>query len=675
MRDFKKSNKKRQLNGFINKPEVVFPLQEGYLIVYTRQSKEEYYGNISTEIQTEYMLAQARQLCVNPDVQVILIDENIQEDGTIKSVSGTWGAEKRQGLTRFYELVALGGVRVVMCFLEDRLFRDETALLYNEYIQILKKAGIVTMVFATGKMYNFDNHYDVRAFRDKCEQASDELNEKIILRLLGAREYLSQKGQYANLGSLPTGFIRNPTTDKTDPLYRKPIEYTPWAEVIRWLFARYYEIGDDYKLFCEIEGKAIFPLLPEGMKMLHSLGKKKPYKDKFDESLGYGLTQTGVVSILTNPMYIGYWFDASSGTFIQNNHPAIVREEYFWYAFKRLSKYNLDGTPNSECIIKQYRRRREDRPEDTTLLNAVIEGPRHGTSVYPVLKNNHWYYQLNYYNNGLRPVWLLVINAREVDDTYLELLKQKLNDAKELETFRQFEKNRLEKLTKETRGRQQQIQATEDQMEEIKAKIKRLKNLELIAGLENDYEILQKRKQMLEDAPIPGMTEKPNRRLSRRLNYYEILQTLGPQIELLDLERKRTLVEATTEVVIIDHLAPRFIYMKIVWRGWGIDEYVVQRDNYSGKNWTPEEESVLRRLYSGGSSEEIMQQLPNKNWKCIKDKASTMGIRRNSFQLPTPGCGPDYSLNDFKIMELYGIQPQEKFKAITIGMFDKDSPL
>jgi hypothetical protein len=681
MRQFGKSDRKRQFNGFAIEPKVTFPLEDGYIIVHSRQSREEYYGNVSTEIQTQHMVTQARQLCVNPDKQVILVDENTEEDGTVRSVSGTWGAEKRHGLTRIYDLVARGmrdpehRVRVIMPFLENRQFRDETAELYNEYIQIMKKAGVVTMVYASGKIYDFDNPYDVKMYRSRCEAASDELTT-IKTRLLGAREYMAEKGQYANLGSLATGFIRNPTTDKADPLYRKPIEYTPWADVVRWLFARYYEIGDDYKLFCEIENKPIFPLLPEGVKIMHSLGRKKPYKDQFDQSEGYCLTQTGIVSMLTNPMYIGYWFNPFTGTFIKNNHPAIVPEEHFWYAFKRLSKYNLDGTPNPECVIKQYRRRREEKPEDTTLLTDVIEGPRQGTTVYPTPKKNDWYYQLNDYNDGIRRKWTLVIPSHEIDDFYLERLREKLNNAKELETFRQFEKKRLAKLAEETQGRQAQLEAVEAQMKEIEEKIEKLKNLTLIGKLEEKYAKLEKRKSMLESAPIPGMQGKPNRRLNRRLNYYEILERLGPKLERLNLEQKRILVEATTEEVVIDHLAPHFIYMKIVWRGWGIAEYVVQRANYSGKRWSTEEEDILRQHYSLGSAEEIMQLIPNKSWNCIKDKACSMGLSRDSFHLSAPKYErKEYGLNDLKIMEQYGIQPRDRYKVIATGMFNSDNPL
>lgn len=60
--------------------------------------------------------------------------------------------------------------------------------------------------------------------------------------------------------------MRNPTPNRSDPLYSKPIEYTPWAEPIRHLFQRYYETGCIIRLFREIAGQPIFPRLPDDMK-------------------------------------------------------------------------------------------------------------------------------------------------------------------------------------------------------------------------------------------------------------------------------------------------------------------------------------------------------------------------------------------------------------------------
>jgi hypothetical protein len=272
------------------------------------------------------MVEHAHQLCVNPDKQVTLIDENLQEDGTIRSVSGTWGAEKRRGLTELYARIAEGNVKLVLCFQEDRLFRDETGIEYNNYIRILKQYNVYTKCYATGRIYNFEIPWDVKEFRSRCESASDELTTKIKLRMQGAREYMVARGEYAT-GSMAVGFVR--CEAKTSPYYRKPIPYDPHAEVVRWIFQRYYEVGDLYQFYHEeVENKDIFPPLPDNHPRYYSL-----------RSINSRSQESGIISlrglryVLSNPMYIGYWFDPLNGRWLKNNHPAIVDEAQFWYAF------------------------------------------------------------------------------------------------------------------------------------------------------------------------------------------------------------------------------------------------------------------------------------------------------------------------------------------------------
>ena len=56
-------------------------------------------------------------------------------------------------------------------------------------------------------------------------------------------------------------------------------------------------------------------------------------------------TRDALVSILTNPAYIG-WFLFDGAIVSQTAHEAIVPRDDFEYAFSRLSSTKLDGTPN-----------------------------------------------------------------------------------------------------------------------------------------------------------------------------------------------------------------------------------------------------------------------------------------------------------------------------------------
>src|SRR5215471_2322150 len=229
----------RTVNPYIiDQRDLHFPLEHGLIIVQTRQSYKGAYGNNSTEIHTEKMVEFGRSLCVTPDRQVIVVNENMLEDGSIISVSGSLPSEKRHGLLRAYALIgenltAVEPVVLVLAFAEDRLFRDDTGIYYNEFMDILSRYNTLLLVYTSRKLYDFNNGMDKRLFRMMCEYASEDLKLRTI-RLQGARQHMAEKGQHAR-GSLPAGLIRNPTTNRADRLYLKPIEYTPWADPVRGL--------------------------------------------------------------------------------------------------------------------------------------------------------------------------------------------------------------------------------------------------------------------------------------------------------------------------------------------------------------------------------------------------------------------------------------------------------
>jgi len=53
-----------------------------------------------------------------------------------------------------------------------------------------------------------------------------------------------------------------------------------------------------------------------------------------------------------------------------------------------------------------------------------------------------------------------------------------------------------------------------------------------------------------------------------------------------------------------------------------------QRKVIKSNAWTYEEEKKLRELYPRGSRSEIMKEIPNRSWDCIKARASKLGIRK-----------------------------------------------
>jgi hypothetical protein len=67
----------------------------------------------------------------------------------------------------------------------------------------------------------------------------------------------------------------------------------------------------------------------------------------------YKPTKDGIKSILTNPVYIGWWLPLEGGV-IENNHEAIIEDALFAYAHKHLSTHNLNGERQKPQRVVRY---------------------------------------------------------------------------------------------------------------------------------------------------------------------------------------------------------------------------------------------------------------------------------------------------------------------------------
>jgi DNA invertase Pin-like site-specific DNA recombinase len=611
----------RTVNPYIiDQRDLHFPLVHGLIIVQTRQSYKGAYGNNSTEIHTEKMVEFGRSLCVTPDRQVIVVNENMLEDGSIISVSGSLPPEKRHGLLRSYALIGenrtvVEPVVLVLAYAEDRLFRDDTGIYYNEFMDILSRYDVRLLVYTSRKLYDFNNGMDKRLFRMMCEYASEDLKLRNI-RLQGARQHMAEKGQHAR-GSLPAGLIRNPTTNRADPLYLKPIEYTPWAEPVRRLFKRYYDTGSLITVFYEIADQPIFPHLPEGMKNYSGFRTSRQH-GVYPE--GFSLSRFGLKFILTNPLFIGYWFNPASGEWIPGNHPAIVPPEHFWYAFLRLSPVLLDGSPNPDYLHSTTGRNTSNLDETDGLFHGLFVTDNEQWRVTRRILNNkgkkELYYQLYDYNHGNKPIHLLHIRADEFDAALLPVLVRKLKDTKELEGFRQYGESLQAIVATRTANLQRLLAENEAEQRATEIRIDTLTDPQLISRQEEKYKGLRARHATLEQQLADD--SQPAKRRRRILSYYELIELLGPRLEQMEPTDRRIIVESTIDSIFIRLLSPSFLLLRIDWFAWTAQTFLYRRDNVAAGTWDDAEMATLKRLWATASPEELLLALPERTWSAIR---------------------------------------------------------
>jgi DNA invertase Pin-like site-specific DNA recombinase len=333
-------------------------------------------------MQTDDLILFARRLGW-AEGQIILYVENKREDGTLRNASGRLRIDQREGLRALVERIERDEIKAVIVFLEDRLFRDETAIQYNTFIQICKRHNC--LVITPHMTYDFHNPYHVKIFRDKCEQAADYLREYVMIRLHGARERAARRGMYDGR-NIAVGFIvdRRPTIlvdgqEVQNPTYKKVVPYEPHAKIIRFLFKRFALLGGKFMaLWRELAAMpVVFPEFDESVDQ-----RTKTRVALTQVPGGYHLTPTGLGMILTNVIYIGYWV-VGGEVVSKTNHPAIVEEAEFWHVFNKLSRYTIEGEEQiPERNPVRYHRKGGTPP--LSLLKDIIATEFSGETVYVV---------------------------------------------------------------------------------------------------------------------------------------------------------------------------------------------------------------------------------------------------------------------------------------------------
>ena len=297
------------------------------IAVYYRQSSMAQVGNISTDMQQidlpKYVVSLGWQ-----EQNIILIDED-------EGVSGAKRIDERAGMSRLFDLMITGKIGAVAVQAEDRLFRDETQIQVNVFIDACVKNDV--RVLTPYFKYNFaDKHegpYHRLLFRMRAEQAADFLNSYVRGRLYAAKERMLMQGMWMggniNLGymvddrkSLPSG-IPNPDWRKYQP-------FEPCAEVVVKIFETFVMLGGNRRATLRYlyDNGPHFPDF-DNPDLLHEVPPGFIWAKPMRMLKRGGIYMVGTIALqnmLTNAVYLGHW--VFKDRVVQwNNHPAIVQNE------------------------------------------------------------------------------------------------------------------------------------------------------------------------------------------------------------------------------------------------------------------------------------------------------------------------------------------------------------
>jgi hypothetical protein len=371
-------------------------------VLYVRQSSlVQVQNNIhSYEMQTEKFIEHFRNMGCTGNIEIIADDEGM---------SGTLDMHERPGMSRMMKMIERETIGWVGCVHVNRLFRDQWMI--NPDI-FMKACYTHNTVVATLRMtFNFKDTYSQRVFRIEAEESARHL-EWMKLILGGGKAAASDSGYYDGRFLVP-GYI----VDRSDPNKKKYIVYEPHARVIRWLFRRFLELDGNLARLCKEVERMPF-LFPQFESWVDSknISRFRIKEIAEGEYAGnYKPVRRGLESILSNPVYIGWWIPIGGGV-IKDNHEPIVDEGLFVYAHKQVSSFNLEGE--------------RQKPERATrwgsvhaLLKKVIKDDM-GRTIY-VSAEKGGTYRCSY-DAGLVHKYNFSVLVRTLDPIFLERFMERI---------------------------------------------------------------------------------------------------------------------------------------------------------------------------------------------------------------------------------------------------------
>lgn len=562
-------------------------------------------------------------------------DQDIDPYFADLGLSGTLRPDQRPDMLRLFDNIDMGRYDhgSVVCYQENRLFRDETQIYYNQFIQKCKEHDVVVVVISPYLMiYDFRDEFLTEMFRWKCKEAGDFIKRHVKGWMHPARERSARQGNWAGLGDISIGY--NVDFDQHSPTHKKFVPYEPHAIVIRWLFQRYMELcGDLQKLYRELaETPIYFPPFTADVDP-KNVNKRKLKRD----AAGYRLrTKTAVVSILTNPHYIGYW--TVKGVVVRkDNHQAIVGYDTFMFAFNQLSKYTLEGE-----IKEENSKPRRFYHKDTEAYFALLQ--QHP----PLLKNKITssngsitvHVDKRFRKSGVkyiftaseRDTWFEQRGVIElgtvgwIDTLVLERLFHHIHDIGDMTQY-------SEQLAQKKAEKDRQLASIEESIKQV--------DTEQVNIAKRIGRATSERMQELLEAQVVELENERQDLLEARekLTVEGELTLRSLEEELKDLEnhwstyandKKITLVNFLIKEVVVDVVTPHWIKIQVLWMhtDWGREEMYAFGPRRGSAPWTEEEIAILKQHYPTTQKVDLLRLLPNRNWQSINRRAMLNKISR-----------------------------------------------
>jgi len=607
-------------------------------------------------------------------------------------LSGTLRPDQRPDMLRLFDDIDSGKFDngTIICFQENRLFRDETEIYYNQFIDKCLQHNIhVVAISPRLTIYDLRDTILKEMLRAKLKEAAEFIPRQIKGWLHPARERAAWVyGEWAGLGSLPPGFIVD--YDKDSPTYKKPVPYRPHIEKNREMFELFMELGGDIGLFYKRVRKS--PIVyPEFESWVDKRIINRFNLSKYPGGGYYIRGRHSLVSLLTHPLHYGYRpinnvirRDDQENK-IREFEP-VIEQELLDFAYYRLARTDFDGNP-IEANDKPRRYFQHDSDELYGLLKFRIlsnqgkartssHGGRAGVYIIEIMRQDDYICD---------PDIIVAIPCEEIDTIIVNRMMKHVHDISKkhesVETYQQQVKairdtrqskikqleSSINDINRKQAGLTLSLGSVELEIEEAKQagdtekQERGQRRKELITG-QIDILEMERLKLIQAKADVEKQEANDYGSLDEEL---EELETLWPKY---DFKKRRNLINFIVKEVVVDSISTHWLRIQVLWlhEEWGREEMFYLRKSGKRKEWTDEEKEILRANYASMSYVQLMALLPDKSWKSIYDKGRYgLGMTRTATTgRPKPGeegeeSVPRWAINcsytDLQFMQEQGI--------------------
>ena len=610
----------RKLKAYVPKDDFELPKEidkKRYTAVLIRQSdhKAEADHIFSRESQLKLIQYAIRLRGDQDDKWVRLYDEGA-------GVSGQKRIDQRKELNRLYADIKAGLIGSLVIIHEDRLFRDEYHTNDTTFIELLAKHNVLLLVRTDHRRYDCTKPSDRNALLEKMIASRNYLDDHVLGRMNGNQEAKALQGLFVGT-NLGMGFVT-----KGKKKEQVILIYEPWAVKIRWLFNRFKELDDVYKLGHEIEATAyLFPdpsvddLMTYTFK-IHMTKVPGGFKPSCIETIKYMLSNLSYGGALIYRGAIIAW----------DEKRAIVDKELALWAYHKITGRDVEGN-----LLEGVERRSLRDDSAQAVLKYILRDP--AGPLYVGVPEHPQYIRQTLVKDNIHKGKLLrdvtfAIRAHLIDDIFLERIKALAiadqHIAQTIEaSIKSLEEQHVEEavsiedqLVKVRLGIKKTLAFLHDKILELAPKEKADYN-ETLAGLRDQEQQLLEAQEQATQADLKKDFEELE----------DLLADIPGQLPGSTMQRKQKLARLITQSVTIEEVSVHWLRLTVLWRGLLANRPDVcliwrQRGKRS-EDWTTEEDEYIKANYAQGDKWTMLEALPSRTWNMIFQRALALGVNRN----------------------------------------------